>query len=112
MASLRRAITTSSPDAFEFGHPTLHFWLRVCLGVDKLGFELLANGFINKPTGATIITKSQTSTQYNYQNIYLENGSSNIIYFRLPSARHPSFIALVAANPEDKEKILNQTKNM
>jgi len=28
MASLRRAVTTSSPDAFGFGHPTLYFWLR------------------------------------------------------------------------------------
>src|SRR6218665_1787333 len=30
MASLRRAVTTSSPDAFRFGHPTLFFWLRAC----------------------------------------------------------------------------------
>jgi len=28
MASLHRAVTTSSPVAFGFGHPTLFFWLR------------------------------------------------------------------------------------
>ena len=30
MTYTRPCITTSSPDAFAFGHPTLHFWLRAC----------------------------------------------------------------------------------
>src|SRR6218665_1701253 len=33
MASLRRAVTTSSPDTFGFGHPTLFIWLRAWLRV-------------------------------------------------------------------------------
>src|SRR6218665_3822522 len=41
MAYLRRAVTTSSLDAFGFGHPTLYFWLRAWSG----GLRPIAIGY-------------------------------------------------------------------